>query len=74
MTISDFWPVTIWYFKPGLWLGWAGQVDWARLGWAGQTLARWAGRAGRHPNWAGLAELSEQWQVMVNGGSRPLVY
>ena len=29
LTKSDFWPVTMLYFKPGLWLGWAG------LGWAG---------------------------------------
>ena len=56
MTISDFWPVTIWY---------AGQA--AGLGWAG-----WPGGRTARLGWAGLAELSEQWQVMVNGTSRPL--
>ena len=43
LTISDFWPVTIQYFKPGLWLGWAAlgwagqaaRLDWAGLGWPG---------------------------------------
>ena len=76
LTISDFWPVTIWYFKPGLWLGWAwlgwaGQAARAWLGLAGQMLARqpdWAGRLGWEAarlGWAGLAELSEQWQGRV---------
>ena len=61
-------------------LGWAGQAarrGWARLGWpdAGQA-AGWAGLARRPDSaglgwqaarlgWAGLAELSEQWQVVV---------
>ena len=64
LTISDFWPVTICYFRPGLWLGWAAlgwagqaaRLGWARLGWSGgQTGLGWSGLA-RQPDWAGRAE------------------
>ena len=50
-------------------LGWpdegeAGGVGWARLGEAGEAAGLGKARR-RRLGWAGLAELSEQWQVMV---------